>query len=91
MFEAFAVSTGVRALGEMGDEAQIVNVMLAAKYETLVTLATGTSLGTMIANVPAGLLGDKAVKIVPITWVHRIAAVVFAAVGGLVLVNAVTR
>jgi putative Ca2+/H+ antiporter (TMEM165/GDT1 family) len=30
-FEAFAVSTGVVALGEMGDKTQIATVMLAAK------------------------------------------------------------
>ena len=39
----------------------------------------------MIANVPAVLLGDKAVKFVPIEWVHRIAAVVFAVIGVAVL------
>jgi Ca2+/H+ antiporter, TMEM165/GDT1 family len=39
----------------------------------------------MIANVPAVLLGDKATKFVPVAWVHRIAAVVFAVLGVLVL------
>jgi putative Ca2+/H+ antiporter (TMEM165/GDT1 family) len=39
----------------------------------------------MIANVPAVLLGDRAVKFVPIAWVHRIAAVVFAGIGVAVL------
>ena len=42
----------------------------------------------MLANVPAVLLGDKAVKFVPIVWVHRIAAAVFAVLGVLILAGA---
>jgi len=68
-------------LAEMGDKTQIATVMLAARYQALVTVTLGTTLGMMIANVPAVLLGDKAVKFVPIQWVHRIAALVFAALG----------
>jgi putative Ca2+/H+ antiporter (TMEM165/GDT1 family) len=37
-FEAFAVSTSVVALGEMGDKTQIAAVMLAARYDALVTV-----------------------------------------------------
>ncbi|HSQ70929.1 MAG TPA: TMEM165/GDT1 family protein, partial [Rubrivivax sp.] len=48
----------------------------------------GTTLGMMIANVPAVLLGERAVKWVPAHWVHRIAAVVFAALGAAVLAGA---
>ena len=39
----------------------------------------------MIANVPAVLLGERAVKVLPIAWVHRIAAAVFAAIGVAIL------
>ena len=45
----------------------------------LFVVTAGTTLGMMIANVPAVLLGDRAVKFVPIAWVRRVAAVVFAA------------
>jgi putative Ca2+/H+ antiporter (TMEM165/GDT1 family) len=72
-------------LAEMGDKTQIATVMLAARYDALLTVTAGTTLGMMIANVPAVLLGDKAVKFVPIAWVHRIAAAVFAVIGMLVL------
>ena len=72
-------------LAEMGDKTQIATVALAARYSDLVGVVTGTTLGMMIANVPAVLLGDKATKFVPIEWVHRIAAVVFAVIGVLVL------
>ena len=83
--EAFAVSTGVVALGEIGDKTQLLALLLAARYDALIAVTAGTTLGMMIANVPAVLLGDKAVKFVPIQWVHRIAALVFAVIGVLVL------
>ena len=45
-------------LAEMGDKTQIATVMLAAKYNALVAVTAGTTLGMMISNVPAVLLGD---------------------------------
>ena len=52
IFEAFAVSTGVVALGEMGDKTQIAPVMPGARYDALLTVTAGTTLGMLIANVP---------------------------------------
>lgn len=75
-------------LAEMGDKTQIATVMLAARFDDLVTVTAGTTLGMMIANVPAVLLGDKVVKRVPVHWVHRIAAAVFALLGVAVLAGA---
>src|SRR5512139_2209330 len=72
-------------LAEMGDKTQIATVMLAARFGDLVTVTAGTTLGMMIANVPAVLLGEHAVKRLPARWVHRIAAAVFAVLGMLVL------
>lgn len=77
----FGVTAVAFFLAEMGDKTQIATVMLAARYQALVAVTAGTTLGMMIANVPAVLLGDKAVKFVPIEWVHRIAAIVFASLG----------
>ena len=81
----FGVTVVAFFLAEMGDKTQIATVMLAARFNELVAVTAGTTLGMMIANVPAVLLGDKATKFVPIEWVHRIAAVVFAVIGVLVL------
>ena len=81
----FGVTVVAFFLAEMGDKTQIATVMLAARYDALLAVTAGTTLGMMIANVPAVLLGDKAVKFVPIEWVHRIAAVVFAVIGVAVL------
>jgi len=84
-FGVFGVTVVAFFLAEMGDKTQIATVMLAARYNALVVVTAGTTLGMMIANVPAVLLGDKAVKFVPIAWVRRIAAAVFVAIGAAVL------
>ena len=82
----FGVTTLAFFLAEMGDKTQIATVMLAARYDdALVAVVAGTTLGMMIANVPAVLLGEQAVKVLPVAWVHRIAAVVFASIGVAVL------
>jgi Ca2+/H+ antiporter, TMEM165/GDT1 family len=87
-FGVFGITVVAFFLAEMGDKTQIATVMLAARYESLVAVVVGTTLGMMLANVPAVLLGEKAVKFVPLLWVHRISALVFAVIGILVLAGA---
>jgi putative Ca2+/H+ antiporter (TMEM165/GDT1 family) len=84
----FGVTVIAFFLAEMGDKTQIATVMLAARYNALLSVTAGTTLGMMIANVPAVLLGERVLKFVPTAWVHRIAAAVFAALGVLVLAGA---
>ena len=86
-FGIFGITVIAFFLAEMGDKTQIATVMLAARYDALFTVTAGTTLGMMIANVPAVLLGERAVKFVPIDWVHRIAAALFAAIGLAVLAS----
>ena len=83
----FGITLVAFFLAEMGDKTQIATVMLAARYEALLPVTAGTTLGMMVANVPAVLLGERAVKRVPIQWVHRIAALIFAAIGAAVLMG----
>jgi putative Ca2+/H+ antiporter (TMEM165/GDT1 family) len=84
-FGVFALTTVAFFLAEMGDKTQIATVMLAARYDNLVLVTAGTTLGMMIANVPAVLFGDKVLTRLPVQWVHRVAALVFAAIGVAVL------
>ena len=72
-------------VAEMGDKTQIATVMLAAKFDSVWLVTAGTTLGMMLANVPAVLLGERVTRWVPVHWVHRIAAAVFAVLGVLVL------
>jgi len=68
-------------LAEMGDKTQIATVAMAARYAAPVVVVAGTTLGMMIANVPAVFIGDRLLKRVPMQLVHGIAAAVFAALG----------
>jgi putative Ca2+/H+ antiporter (TMEM165/GDT1 family) len=65
-------------LAEMGDKTQIATVALAAQYQALVAVVAGTTLGMMIANVPAVLLGDRIATRMPVKLVHGIAAAIFS-------------
>lgn len=73
---------------EMGDKTQVATVALAAKYAAYLAVLAGTTAGMMIANIPAVLLGDKLAGRLPVRLVHGIAAVVFFALGILVLFSA---
>jgi putative Ca2+/H+ antiporter (TMEM165/GDT1 family) len=84
-FGVFGITTVAFFLAEMGDKTQIATVMLAAKFDSLWVVTAGTTLGMMIANVPAVLLGNRVMDWLPVAWVHRVAAAVFAVLGVLVL------
>ena len=84
-FGVFGVTVVAFFLAEMGDKTQIATVMLAARYNELLAVTAGTTLGMMLANVPVVYLGDRVTRRVPIVWVHRVAALVFAALGVAVL------
>ncbi|MDH4450535.1 MAG: TMEM165/GDT1 family protein [Rhodoferax sp.] len=68
-------------LAEMGDKTQIATVAMAAHYATPLLVVAGTTLGMLIADVPAVFAGDKLAGKIPMTLVHRIAAAIFAALG----------
>jgi putative Ca2+/H+ antiporter (TMEM165/GDT1 family) len=75
-------------LAEMGDKTQFATVGLAAHYNAFVPVVAGTTLGMMIANVPAVLLGDRIAQRMPVRLVHMIAAAIFAVIGVLTLAGA---
>ena len=72
-------------MAEMGDKTQLVTVALAAKYHDLLLVVAGTTLGMMIADVPAVFLGKFAAPKIPFTAIRIIAAMLFALLGGAVL------
>ncbi len=86
--EAFLVSTGIVALAEIGDKTQVATVALAAQYQAFFSVVAGTTLGMMIANVPAVLLGDRIAHKMPVRLVHAIAAGIFAILGFATLLGA---
>lgn len=86
-FGVFGTTVIAFFLAEMGDKTQIATVALAARYPDIVQVVLGTTLGMMLANVPAVLLGDKIAKKVSMQLLHGIAAVIFAILGMLTLFN----
>ena len=78
-------------LAEMGDKTQVATVALAAQYNAFVAVVTGTTLGMMIANVPAVMLGDRIANRIPVRVVHAIAALIFAVLGVATLLGAGER
>ncbi len=86
-FGVFGTTVVAFFLAEMGDKTQIATVALAARYADVVQVVLGTTVGMMLANVPAVFLGDKIAQKVSMTLVHGIAAVIFAVLGVLTLLN----
>ncbi|WP_332774195.1 TMEM165/GDT1 family protein [Phenylobacterium sp.] len=74
-------------LVEMGDKTQVATVALAARFHQVLWVAAGTTLGMMIANVPAVYLGEAAAGRLPLRYIRWAAAACFAAVGVWVLVR----
>jgi putative Ca2+/H+ antiporter (TMEM165/GDT1 family) len=72
---------------EIGDKTQLATVALAAKYTELSLVIAGTTLGMLIADVPAVFLGKVASPNFPFHIVRWLAATVFAVLGILVLLN----
>ncbi len=75
-------------LVEMGDKTQIATVVLAAKYDSLIAVVAGTTVGMLLANVPAVLVGEVAARKLPMRIVHGIAAAIFLLLGASVLLGA---
>ncbi|SIQ41256.1 Putative Ca2+/H+ antiporter, TMEM165/GDT1 family [Shewanella morhuae] len=68
-------------IAEMGDKTQIATVVLAAKYDSLTMVVAGTTLGMLLANVPVVIAGHFSADKLPMQWIHRGCAVLFALLG----------
>ena len=78
-------------IAEMGDKTQVATVALAARFDAIVAVVAGTTLGMMLANVPAVYFGERIANKVPLPLVHGIAAVLFAMLGVATLLGAGAR
>lgn len=87
-FGVFGATLITFFLAEMGDKTQIATVAMAAHYATPWLVVAGTTLGMLIADVPAVFIGDKLANRIPMRLVHTIAAAVFAALGVATLLGA---
>jgi len=75
-------------LAEMGDKTQIATVAMAAHYGVPLVVVAGTTLGMLLADVPAVFVGDRLSGHIPMKLVHGVAAAVFALLGVATLLGA---
>lgn len=81
----FLITVTAFFLAEMGDKTQIATVGLAVRFDSLVAVIAGTTLGMLIADVPAVWVGNVACAKLPLKLIHGVAALFFVAMGGMVL------
>ena len=82
----FWTTTAAFFLVEMGDKTQIATAGLAIRFENLPLVVAGSTLGMMLVNGPAVLLGEATAKRLPLKYIRMAAAAAFAATGIWVLV-----
>jgi putative Ca2+/H+ antiporter (TMEM165/GDT1 family) len=87
-FGVFGATLITFFLAEMGDKTQIATVAMAAHYTSPLMVVIGTTLGMLIADVPAVFAGDKLANKIPMRLVHSIAAAIFALMGVATLLGA---
>lgn len=84
---AFATTLVVFFLAEIGDKTQLATVALGAQYQSVLAVTLGTTLGMMVANVPAVLVGERLSQRFALTKVRYVAAALFALFGLLILLG----
>jgi putative Ca2+/H+ antiporter (TMEM165/GDT1 family) len=86
-YGAFLTTLVMFFLAEMGDKTQLATIALGAKYASLAAVSMGTTLGMMVANVPAVLIGEKLAQRFPLSKMRFVAAALFALFGILILLK----
>ncbi|MCK6375194.1 MAG: TMEM165/GDT1 family protein [Zoogloea sp.] len=85
---AFVTTAIAFFIAEMGDKTQLATVALAARFDALAWVVLGTTVGMMLANVPAVLLGEGLAKRLPLKLIRWIAAGVFVLTGVVTMAGA---
>ena len=80
-YGVFVASAAAFFMAEMGDKTQVATAMLAAKYGALIPVVGGTTVGMLLADVPAVLLGKVTAQKIPLQAVRYAAAAIFALLG----------
>ncbi len=80
-FGVFGATLVTFFLAEMGDKTQVATVAMAAHFADPILVVAGTTLGMLIADVPAVFIGDRLANRIPMKLVHSIAAGLFALMG----------
>lgn len=85
---AFVTALIAFFIAEMGDKTQFATIALAARFDALYAVVIGTTLGMMLANIPAVLLGEALAQRLPLKAIRITAALVFIATGVITMLGA---
>ena len=89
---AFVTTTIAFFIAEMGDKTQFATIALGAQFQgALIAVVTGTTLGMMLANVPAVLIGDRLAKQLPLKQIRWVAAALFIITGVATILSTITN
>lgn len=86
-FGAFLTTVFTFFLAEMGDKTQLSTMALAAKYQSLLWVTIGTTVGMMFSDGLAVFFGSKINRFISMTWLHRLASLIYIAFGLAVLLH----
>ncbi|WP_166268718.1 TMEM165/GDT1 family protein [Marinobacter caseinilyticus] len=75
---AFAATTIMFFVAEIGDKTQIATVVLAARYDATFWVIVGTTIGMLAANVPVIMAGKWLMERLPLATARIGASVLFA-------------
>ncbi|KKC26506.1 TMEM165/GDT1 family protein [Sphingomonas sp. SRS2] len=84
-YGVFLTTTIAFFMAEMGDKTQIATVALGARYHAVALVAIGTTIGMMIANVPAVFLGNRIMRLIPMRVMRIAAAIIFLILAALAI------
>lgn len=87
-FGVFGAALVTFFLAEMGDKTQIATIAMAAHYAAPLMVVVGTTLGMLLVDVPAVLVGERLAKKIPMKLAHAVAAAIFALLGLATLLGA---
>ncbi len=77
----FGATTLAFFVAEIGDKTQIATIALAARYENVVLVVAGTTVGMLLANAPVVWLGEALCRRIPLRTMHVLTAVLFLVLG----------
>jgi len=84
---AFVTALVAFFFAEMGDKTQLATVALAARFDSLSAVVLGTTLGMMLANVPAVMVGGTLAARLPLPAIRLCAAGLFMLTGAFTLLD----
>lgn len=84
-FGPYVTTTILFFLAEMADKTQLATVALAARFQAIVLVTIGTTLGMLASDGLAVFLGERFAQRVPMHWLRRAAATLFFGFGAISL------